>query len=519
MSEPTDLAKRLFLMDVRMSDHRLFYSAMSHHLTEFLPIVYAPTVAESILNYSDHHDLSDVAYISVDDPEGIAGALELYAEGRDIRLSDIKLIVATDGEGILGIGDWGANGAEILTGKVAVYTAAAGIDPAQILPVLIDVGTNNAALITDARYVGNRFARVRGEEYDAFIDAFVEVSLELMPGALLHWEDFGRSTAAPILERYRETICTLNDDIQGTGVTMLAALNASMQISGTDAADLRVLVFGAGTAGVGVADQIVDELVFARGMGLAEARSHVYLMDRQGLIVADAGDGAGVGAVAGDDAAADAGVVGAALTEGQQRYARPAGELAVGDPLSLLSVVAAVKPTALIGTSTMFGAFTEEVVREMARHVARPLIAPISNPTQLAEATAADVIRWTDGAALVTTGGPSAPVTHNGIDYVIGQGNNALMYPGICFGALVAGATVINRAMLLEAAHAIADMVDTAQPGAAVLPPFSALPEVSHRVAVAVVRRAIRDGVNTVPIAEADAERAVTAATWHPAEQ
>ncbi|MCI4657984.1 NAD-dependent malic enzyme [Cryobacterium zhongshanensis] len=495
LARPNDLEKRLFLMDVCTRNRRLFYYAMSRHLVEFLPIVYAPTVAQAIQQYSDYYAGSDVAYISALDPESIADALRIYANGRDIRL-----IVATDGEGILGIGDWGVNGAEILTGKVAVYTAAAGIDPAQILPVFIDVGTDNAGLLADPRYLGNRFPRIRGADYDGFIDAFVQTSLALFPGALLHWEDFGRATAAPILERYRDSICTLNDDIQGTGVTILAALNTSMLISGLTLGDQRVLVFGAGSAGIGIADQIVDEFVVTGGQSLAEAEARIYLMDRQGLIVDSLPD----------------------LTAGQRRYARPARELAgdafapaLADPRSLQSVIAAVHPTALIGTSTQFGAFTEAAVREMAAHVERPLICPISNPAELAEATAADVIEWTAGAALVSTGCPSAPVRFDGIDYEIGQGNNALMYPGICFGAMVARATVLNRAMLLAAAHAIAGMVDVTRPGAAVLPSFRDLPEVSRRVAVAVVAQAVRDGVNGVAIA--DPEAAVAAATWHPA--
>ncbi|MEC5151475.1 NAD-dependent malic enzyme [Cryobacterium sp. GrIS_2_6] len=494
LARPNDLEKRLFLMDVCARNRRLFYYAMSRHLVEFLPIVYAPTVAQAIQQYSDCYAGSDVAYISALDPESIGEALQIYANGRDIRL-----IVATDGEGILGIGDWGVNGAEILTGKVAVYTAAAGIDPAQILPVFIDVGTDNAGLLADPRYLGNRFPRIRGADYDRFIDDFVQTALGLFPGALLHWEDFGRATAAPILERYRDSICTLNDDIQGTGVTILAALNTSMLISGLTLGDQRVLIFGAGTAGIGIADQIVDELVVTGGQSLAEAEARIYLMDRQGLIVDSLPD----------------------LTAGQRRYARSARELAgdafapaLADPRSLQGVIAAVHPTALIGTSTQFGAFTEAAVREMSAHVERPLICPISNPAELAEATAADVITWTAGAALVSTGCPSASVRFDGVDYEIGQGNNALMYPGICFGAIVARATVLNRAMLLAAAHAIAGMVDVTRPGAAVLPSFRDLPEVSRRVAVAVVTRAVRDGVNGVAIA--DPEAAVAAATWRP---
>ncbi|PJM72612.1 NAD-dependent malic enzyme [Bifidobacterium primatium] len=483
-----DLNKRLYLMGVARENRALFYHGMARHLTEYMPIVYAPTVAQSIQQYDRYYLGSDVAYVSIEHPERIKDALRQYAQGRDI-----DLIVATDGEGILGIGDWGAQGAEILTGKLAVYTAAAGIDPSRVLPVMIDVGTNRKELLENPDYVGNRFPRVRGERYDAFIDAFVHDSLELYPDALLHWEDFGRPTAAPILERYRRDVLTLNDDIQGTGVTVLAALVAARRIAGTGYEDTRILVFGAGTAGVGIADQLVDDMVMNGGMDRAQAMAQVALVDRYGLVLEGQEN----------------------LTEGQRKYAHDPAEFAdVADTTDLAQVVDAFRPSVLIGTSTRPGAFDERVVTAMASHVERPLICPISNPTELAEAKAADVIRWTDGKAFVITGTPSAPVEYNGVTYHIGQGNNALMYPGLCFGAIVGKARLISDRMLLAGAHAISDMIDVDQPGAAVLPPVSRLTEISRRVATAVAEQAIAEGLNREPVPDVPA--AVDAATWHP---
>ena len=487
-AQPNDLAKRLYLMGICQSNARLFYYSMERHLTEYMPIVYAPTVAQSIEHYNDHYSGSQVAYVSVEHPERIEHALKQFAGDREIRL-----VVATDSEGILGIGDWGVNGAEILTGKIAVYTAAASIDPSKILPVMVDAGTNRQELLDDPRYLGNRCKRVRGKRYDDFIDAFVNATLKLYPNALIHWEDFGRPCAAPILKRYQDKILTLNDDIQGTGVTILGALIAATKVAGTSLADTRVLTFGAGTAGIGIADQIVDGLVKLGGLEPEEARSRVYAMDRQGLLVSGDPD----------------------LTEGQARYAHDASELPSGlERTSLTDVIAAVRPTSLIGTSTVHGAFTQEAVQEMATHVERPFIAPISNPTRLLEATAQDLIEWTEGRALVVTGTPSAPVEYGGVTHYIGQGNNALMYPGLCLGALLPNARIVSRSMLLAGAQALAEMIDVTKPGAAVLPPMSELAQISYNVARAVARCAIDEGLAREKVDDVDA--ALHAAAWHP---
>lgn len=489
LAQPTDLARRMYLMDVCHANTRLFYRSMERHLSEYMPVVYAPTVAQSIEGYCDHYSGSSVAYVDVEHPEGIRRALTQFAgEGADIRL-----VVATDGEGILGIGDWGVNGAEILTGKLAVYTAAAHIDPAQILPVMIDCGTNRQELLDDPRYLGLREHRVRGERYDAFIDAFVTASLELYPKALLHWEDFGRPCAAPILERYRDRVLTLNDDIQGTGVTVLGALEASRRVARASYDDMRVVIFGAGTAGIGIADQIVDGMVSFGGLSKEDASSRIYAFDRQGLVTSDL-DG---------------------LTEGQGRYAHDRSELPAGlDLTNLADVILAVRPFGLVGTSTVHGAFDEQVCKAMAQGCERPFIAPISNPTKLAEAAAADVLAWTEGRALVVTGTPSDPVEAAGITHRIGQGNNALMYPGICLGAMVVCAKVVSRSMLLAGARALADLVDVETPGAPVLPPMAELPRITRRVAEAVATAAMGEGLARVPADDVDA--ALDAAAWSP---
>jgi malate dehydrogenase (oxaloacetate-decarboxylating) len=487
-AQPTDLAKRMYLMSVLDSNTRLYYYSMARHLTEYMPMVYAPTVAQSIEGFDDHYFGSRVAYVDVRHPENIERSLRQFAGDADIRL-----VVATDSEGILGIGDWGVNGAEILTGKLAVYTAAAAIDPTKILPVMIDAGTNRKELLDDPRYMGMRCERIRGKAYDDFIEEFVNVSLRLYPSALLHWEDFGRPCAAPILERYRDKVLTLNDDIQGTGVTVLGALEASRRVAGTSYDDAKVVIFGAGTAGMGIADQIADGMVAFGNMTLEAAQARIYAVDRQGLVLKGMPD----------------------LTEGQKRYAHDASEFPAGADLTTLeNVVATVRPTALIGTSTVHGAFTEKVCRDMAASVERPFIAPISNPTKLAEATAADVLAWTDGRASVITGTPSAPVELGGVTYRIGQGNNALMYPGICLGALLPEAKVVSRGMLLAGARALADMVDTSTPGAPVLPPMAALTDITRNVAKAVCQCAIDEGINRVEVADVDA--AIGAAAWHP---
>lgn len=488
-SKPNNLEKRIFLMTLFNENRTLFFRLMDDHVVEFMPIVYDPTVADSIEEYSHlFTDPQNAAFISVDDPDHIEDALKNAADGRDIRL-----VVVTDAEGILGMGDWGVNGVDIAVGKLMVYTAAAGIDPAQVLPVSIDAGTNNETLLTDPLYLGNHHKRVYGDQYYDVIDRFVTAEQKLFPESLLHWEDFGRSNAQVILDKYKDRIATFNDDIQGTGMVVLAGILGALNISKEDIKDQKFVTFGAGTAGMGIANQILDELQRA-GLSEDEARKHFYAVDKQGLLFSDTPD----------------------LTAAQKPFTRNRAEFDNADELTTLAaVVKTVHPTVLIGTSTQPGTFTEAIVKDMAAHTERPIIFPLSNPTKLAEATAADLIKWTDGKALIATGIPAGDVDYKGTTYHIGQGNNALMYPGLGFGLIAAKAKVLNGETLSAACHALGGIVDTTQPGAAVLPPVSQLTAFSQKLAEIVAQSVLDQQLNKEPIA--DAKQAVAEMKWVPA--
>lgn len=485
-SKSSQLEQRQFLMTIFNTNRTLFYYLMGQHIVEFMPVVYDPVIAESIEQYSEIFTRpQEAAFISVDDQDSIEDSLRNAADGRDIRL-----IVVTDAEGILGMGDWGVNGVDIAVGKLMVYTAAAGIDPAQVLPVSLDAGTNNEKLLNDPLYLGNRHARVYGEKYHAMVDKFVAAAEKLFPESLLHFEDFGRSNAAVILEKYQDKILTFNDDIQGTGIISLAGVLGAMNISKEKITDQIFLTFGAGTAGVGIANMLFDELV-REGLSEAEAKKHFYLVDKQGLLFEDTED----------------------LTPGQKAFVRKRSEFENADELTNLeAVVKAVHPTVMIGTSTQPGTFTESIVKEMAAHTKRPVIFPLSNPTRLAEAKAEDLLKWTDGRALVATGIPAGDIEYNGVTYNIGQANNALVYPGVGFGAIAAKAKILNEKMLADAAHALGGIVDPDQPGAAVLPPVSKLQEFSQTVAQVVAQSAIDQGLAGVT----DAKKAVADMKWEP---
>ena len=485
-SKTSGIEKRHLLMEIFNTNRTLFFYLMKQHITEFMPIVYDPVIAESIEQYDERYlRPQDAAYLDVNHPEDIATELADAADGRDIRL-----IVVTDAEGILGIGDWGVNGVDISVGKLMVYTAAAGIDPAQVLPVSIDAGTDNQQLLDDPNYLGNRQHRVRGDRYFAFIDRFVEEVEKLFPKSLLHFEDFGRGTAARILDKYQDQILTFNDDIQGTGIISLAGVLGAMNISKEKLTDQTFLTFGAGTAGMGIAKMLYEELI-RQGMEPAEAKKRFYLVDKQGLLFEDT----------------------PGLTPKQKPFTRQRTEFANANELTdLLSVVKAVHPTVMIGTSTQPGAFSEAVVKEMAAHTKRPVIFPLSNPTKLAEAKAADLLKWTAGRALVATGIPAGTINYDGVDYHIGQANNALIYPGVGFGALAAQAKLLNDEMIAAAAHALSGIVDYEQPGAAVLPPVEKLADFSKRVAITVAQSAIDQGLAGEGIT--DAQTAVEKMTW-----
>ncbi len=487
-SKPTRLEKRIFLMNLFNENRTLFYHLMDQHVVEFMPIVYDPVVADSIEQYNELFlDPQNAAFVSVDAPEDIEATLKNAATGRDIRL-----VVVTDAEGILGMGDWGVNGVDIAVGKLMVYTAAAGIDPSQVLPVSIDAGTNNQKLLDDPLYLGNRHKRIYGDRYYETIDKFVAAEQKLFPDSLLHWEDFGRSNAQVILDQYKDKIATFNDDIQGTGMVVLAGILGALNISKESIKDQKILSFGAGTAGMGIASQIMDELMQA-GLTEAEAKQHFYAVDKQGLLFDDTED----------------------LTPAQKAFTRQRSEFSNADELTNLeAVVKAVHPTVMIGTSTQPGTFTESIIKEMAAHTDRPIIFPLSNPTKLAEAKAEDLIKWTDGRALVATGIPADDVEYKGVTYQIGQGNNALMYPGLGFGLIASTAKVLNAETLSAACHALGGIVDTSKPGAAVLPPVSKITEFSQTLAEVVAQSVIDQKLNKEPITSA--KQAVADMKWVP---
>src|SRR5918996_704828 len=477
--QPDDLRKNVYLTALLDRNEILFYYVLDKHIQEMLPIVYDPTVGLAIEQYSHEYRRPRGVYLSIDSSSEIEKSFYNFDAGQE----DIDLIVATDAEEILGIGDWGVGGIDISIGKLAVYTAAAGIDPSRVIPVMLDVGTNRESLLNDPFYMGNRHPRVRGTRYDEFIDSFIKTVTRLFPNALLHWEDFGPSNGRRILEKYRNQICTFNDDMQGTGAITLAALFSALEASSQLLSDQRIIIFGSGTAGIGIADQIRDAMVNNSGLSKAEATRRFWCVDVQGLLIDDRGK------------------ENEKLRDFQVAYARPIEEVSnwnhdqQGSDISLSEVVLQVHPTVLIGTSTSPNSFTEEIVREMAAHTSRPIIFPLSNPTQLAESRPADLVAWTDGQALIATGSPFNPITYKGITYVIGQANNALLYPGLGLGTIVARAQHISDGMLASAAKAVASLVDAHLPGASLLPQVENLRNVSAAVAVEVAKKAKDEGL------------------------
>jgi len=487
-TKANDLEKRLFLMEIFNTNRTLFYYLFSQHLEEFNPIVYDPTIADTIEGYSDLFvDPQYAGYLDINHPENIEATLKNAAGSREIRL-----IVVTDAEGILGIGDWGTNGVDISVGKLMVYTGAAGIDPSMVLPLVIDAGTNREELRNNPNYLGNRHERVRGDRYYDFIDQFVQTAERLFPKLYLHWEDFGRLNAANILEKYRKQIPTFNDDIQGTGIVTLGGIFGSLDISGEKLTDQVYLCYGGGTAGAGIASRVLREMV-SEGLSEEEAYKRFFMVDKQGLLFDDMDD----------------------LTPEQKPFAKKRADFSNADKLTdLLEVVKTVKPTILVGTSTQPNTFTKEIVEAMCENTERPMIFPLSNPTKLAEASAKDLIEWSDGKAFVATGIPADTVSYKGVDYVIGQANNALIYPGLGLGMLASEASLLTDEMIGAAAHSLSGIVNPGQPGAPVLPPFKYVADVSIKVAEAVAKKAQEQGLARAK--ETDMAKAVRDLKWYP---
>ncbi len=488
LTKPSDLEKRHFLMEIFNTNRTLFYYLFNKHIVEFNPVVYDPTIADTIENYSHLFvDPQYAAYLDINHPENITETLKNAAGDREIRL-----IVVTDAEGILGIGDWGTQGVDISVGKLMIYTAAAGIDPASVLPVVIDAGTNRKELLEDHLYLGNHQERIYGDQYYSFVDQFVETAESIFPKLYLHWEDFGRSNAATILNNYKTKIPTFNDDIQGTGIVVLGGIFGSLDITGEKLTDQVYLCYGGGSAGAGIAGRVHAEMV-SEGLSEEEAYKHFFMIDQQGLLFDDMED----------------------LTPAQKPFAKKRADYKdAGDMTDLLNVVKTVKPTILVGTSTNPGAFTKEVVEAMCANTERPVVFPISNPTKKMEATAEQVIEWSDGKAFVASGVPSGTINYKGVDYQIGQANNSLIYPGLGLGMLASEAKLLTDEMIGAAAHSLSGLVDPGKPGAPVLPPFEFVADVSIKVAEAVAKKAQEQGLTESK--ETDMAKAVRDLKWYP---
>ena len=487
--QPTDLAKYIYLDQLHERNEVLYFRVIADHLADLLPVVYDPTIGDAIEQWSKDYRQSRAVYLSIDHVDDIEASFATLGLGQ----VDVDLIVVSDAEEILGIGDWGVNGTDIAVGKLAIYTAAAGIDPSRVIAVNLDVGTDNESLLNDPAYLGNRHSRIRGERYDAFIAAYLQTAKKLFPNALLHFEDFGPSNARRILIDNADDYRIFNDDMQGTGAIVMAAVISGLKVTKQTFADQRLVVFGAGTAGTGMADQI-SAAMQRGGLSEKDARSRVWLIDKQGLVTDDMQN----------------------LPDYQQPYARPAAEVSEwgGHPIDLLTVVQQVKPTILIGTSTAHGAFTRDVIEALSAGVERPILLPLSNPTSRIEVMPQDAIPWSKGQALMATGIPIAPVEYDGVRYQIGQGNNALLYPGLGLGTIVCGAARVTDGMLLAAAEAVAGQVDVSERGASLLPDVANLRASSATVAIAVAKAAAADGVATVQ--HDDLVQAVQTAMWQP---
>lgn len=491
LAQRTPLDKYLMLNTLHDRNEVLYYRLLSGHIEEMLPIVYTPTIGQAIEEYSHWYHRPRGVYLSIDDPDGIEESLQALGHDSD----EVDLIVVTDSQGILGIGDQGVGGVAITVGKLAIYTAAAGIHPHRVLPVVLDTGTDNLDLLNDRTYLGARHGRLRGQQYDDFVDRFVDATRKLFPHAMLHWEDFAAGNATRILEKYKGDHCTFNDDIQGTAAVVVAAVVSAAKASGVPLADQRVVIHGAGTAGIGIANLLL-EVMYQDGSDPEQARSRFWGLGSHGLLRD-----------------------GVPLRDFQEPFARHADELeswTLQHPgrYGLIDVVANVHPTILIGCSAQAGAFDEQIVKAMAAHCDRPIIMPLSNPTRKAEAAPADLLAWTAGRALIATGSPFEPVQHDGITYRIAQANNALVFPGIGLGVIACRAARISDRMLASAARAVALSVDPRPRGASLLPETSSLRPLSARVALEIARAAEQEGLAGAP--SDNPVQAIYDAMWHP---
>ncbi len=499
-----DLERFIGLSSLQDRNETLFYRVLLENLEEFLPIIYTPTVGRACQTFSHIMRRPRGLWITPADRDRIPDLLRNArpdSSSTGVGVADVRLIVATDNERILGLGDQGAGGMGIPVGKLALYTAGAGIYPAHTLPVSLDVGTDNEDLLSDPAYVGYRQHRLRGGEYDDFLEAFVAAILDVCPRAVLQWEDFKQHNAIRILDRYRHRITSFNDDIQGTGAVVLAGILAAVRATGRPLTEQRFVFLGAGAAGTGIARLIRTALV-ADGLDAASAKRAIVTVDTKGLVFADRDQ----------------------LDEDKREFALTSAELtsygftglAPANRVDLVAVIAGVQPTVLIGTSGVPGAFTEAAIREMAAHTERPVVFPLSNPTAKTEAIPADILAWTEGRALIATGSPFEPVRVNGVDHLIGQANNVFIFPGMGLGAIVAEAREITDEMFLLAARTLAEMVSPDRLAAGALyPAISELRQVSRQIAAKVVCQSRDCGVGRL-YRDDEVFDAVDSAVWYP---
>ncbi|TNZ49629.1 NAD-dependent malic enzyme [Vibrio parahaemolyticus] len=487
----SDMDKHIYLRNIQDTNETLFYRLVQNHISEMMPIIYTPTVGAACENFSNIYRRGRGLFISYPNRDRIDDLLNNAAN------HNVKVIVVTDGERILGLGDQGIGGMGIPIGKLSLYTACGGISPAYTLPIVLDVGTNNPQRLADPMYMGWRHPRITGPDYDAFVEEFIQAVQRRWPDALIQFEDFAQKNAMPLLERYKDRICCFNDDIQGTATVTVGSLLAACKAAGTQLSKQRITFLGAGSAGCGIAEAIIAQMV-SEGISDEKARSQVYMVDRWGLLQEGMPN----------------------LLDFQQRLVQKHSNTKEweneGNGFSLLDVMRNAKPTVLIGVSGAPGLFSQEVIEEMHKHCKRPIVFPLSNPTSRVEATPNDIIRWTNGEALVATGSPFDPVVHEGRTYPIAQCNNSYIFPGIGLGVLAVNAKRVTDEMLMESSRALATCSPLAINGrGALLPPLEEIHLVSKKIAFAVAKKAIEQGV-ALEITDEALNDAIDQAFWQP---
>lgn len=492
-AKKTGIDKYKFLATLQDRNETLFYALCSKHPEEMLPYIYTPTVGDASLNFSYLYVQNRGVYLSYPHKDRMEEIIN------NIPRDQVDVIVVTDGARILGLGDLGMGGMAIPVGKLSLYSLFGGIHPARTLPITLDVGTNNKNLLNDPLYLGWQHERLEGKEYDDFVEVFVQAITKRYPDVLIQWEDFSKQNAQPLLDRYRDKVCCFNDDIQGTAGVVVAGILAAIKGVDGDIKDQRIVLFGAGSAGIGIAE-LITQAMMEEGLSRNEAKERIFVMGRNGLAHTHTQD----------------------LDDLKARFAQNVEvikEWGVADPqnIPLLETVKHVKPTILIGTSTQPNTFNEEIVTEMKKHVARPIIFPLSNPTSKSEAHPEDLLKWTRGQALIATGSPYPPINYEGRDYVIGQCNNVFIFPGVGLGVIASGATRVTDRMFLEAAEVLSQYAPILNnPYASLFPRLTELRAISRDVAIAVAKEGIKGGVCTNPPKDKDIEKAVEEAMWEP---